>query len=417
MARMPSAGAASTLLGDSTSAPARRLASRLDTVRESATLEVTRRTAELRGAGVEVVDLGAGEPDFASPPAAVEAARRALADGFTRYTVAAGIPELRNAVASRYARLGAPWTPAQTLITVGAKAALFELALALFEPGDEVVVPSPYWVTFPAQVRLAGAEPVLVPARAGDGFRLRAAPLVEAFTERTRAVVLNSPCNPTGGTMAADELESLVAAAAERGILVISDETYEAFVYDGERHASAAALAARWPETVILVGSFSKTWAMTGWRLGWLLGPDWVVDGALRVQGHATSNATSFAMAGALAALEEPAEAMAARLAEFQARRDLVAERLAAIPGVACRPPAGAFYAFPDVSACLAPGETGSLPLVRRLLDQARVAVVPGEAFGAPSHLRLSFACSRETLADGLDRIADTLRPGGPRPG
>ena len=412
MARMPATEAAPGATGT-----ARRLAARLDTVQESATLEVTRRTAELRAQGVEVVDLGAGEPDFASPPAAVAAAQRALAEGFTRYTVAAGIPELRRALAARYALLGAPWTPQQALVTVGAKAALFELALALFEPGQEVVIPAPFWVTFPAQVRIAGAEPVLVPMRPGDGFRLHAAPLIEAFTERTRAVVLNSPCNPTGGTIAAAELEALVAAAEERGILVISDETYDAFVYDGARHASAAALAARWPDTVVLVGSFSKTWAMTGWRLGWLFGPDWVVDGALRVQGHATSNATSFAMAGALAALAEPAEAMAARLAEYQARRDLVAERLAAMPGVVCRPPAGAFYAFPDVSGCFAPGEAGSLPLVRHLLDAARVAVVPGEAFGAPPHLRISFACSRETLAEGLDRIAEALRARGRRSG
>ena len=419
MARTTDSPVAVEAAAEQPPAPAttRRLAARLDHVQESATLEVTRRAAELRARGVEVVDLGAGEPDFPSPPAAVEAAQRALDQGFTRYTVAAGIPQLRAALAARYARLGAPWTPQQVVVTMGAKAALFELALALFEPGQEVVIPAPFWVTFPAQVRVAGAEPVLVPMRPADGFRLRAEPLIAAFSPRTRAVVLNSPCNPTGGTISADELETLVAAAAERGILVISDETYDSFVYDGDRHASAATLAARFPETVILVGSFSKTWAMTGWRLGWLLGPDWVVDGAVRVQGHATSNATSFAMVGALAALDEPEAAMAERLAEYQARRDLVADRLAAISGVVCRPPAGAFYAFPDVSSYFAAGEQESLPLVRHLLDEARVAVVPGEAFGAPSHLRLSFACSRETLSEGLDRMADTLHARGRRSG
>jgi aspartate aminotransferase len=416
---MPSPSAPPGGLDPAAGPPAstRKLASRLDLVVESATLEVARRAAELRARGVDVVDLGAGEPDFASPPAAVAAAQRALGEGFTKYTVAAGIPQLRQALAARYAELGAPWTWRQAVVTVGAKAALFELAMALFEAGQEVVVPSPFWVTFPEQVRIAGAEPVLVPMRVEDGFGLRAAPLIAAFGPRTRAVILNSPCNPTGGTITPEELETLVAAAAERGILVVSDETYDRFVYDGLRHASAAPLAARYPDTVVLVGSFSKTWAMTGWRLGWLLGPDWVVDGVLRIQGHATSNATSFAMAGALAALEEPEAAMAERLAEYQTRRDLVASRLAAIPGLVCPPPAGAFYAFPDVSAYLGPGESGSLPLARRLLDEARVAVVPGEAFGAPAHLRLSFACSRATLADGLERMAGALHARGQRSG
>jgi aspartate aminotransferase len=386
-----------------------RLASRLQQVQESATLEVTRRAAELKASGVDVVDLGAGEPDFASPPVAVEAAKRALDEGLTRYTPAAGLPELRRGIAERYRALGGPWAPGQVVVTVGAKAALFELALALFEEGQEVVLPSPCWVSFPEQVRLAGAEPVLVPAKADDGFALHAAPLLAAMGPRTRAVIVNSPCNPTGGVMAAAELERLVEAAAERGVLVVADETYDQFVYDGAGHASAAALAARYPDTVVLVGSFSKTWAMTGWRLGFLLGPPWVVDGVLRVQGHATSNATSFAMAGAIAALHEPPQAMAERLAEYQRRRDLVTERLSAIPGVLCRPPAGAFYAFPDVSDWYDEELPGSLAMARWLLDEARVAVVPGEAFAADAHLRLSFACSRETLAEGLDRIAAAL--------
>ena len=327
-----------------------RLASRLQRVQESATLGVARRAAELAARGVDVVDLGAGEPDFDSPPVAVAAAQRALDEGFTRYTPAAGTPDLRRALAARYERLGGPWSPAQVVVTVGAKAALFELALALFDEGQEVVIPSPCWVSFPEQVRLCGAEPVLVPTKAEDGFALRAEPLLAAFGPRTRAVVVNSPCNPTGGLMGADDLERLVVEAAARGVLVVADETYDQFVYDGAHYASAASLAARYPDTVVLVGSFSKTWAMTGWRLGWLLGPPWVVDGVLRVQGHATSNATSFAMVGALAALHEPESAMAERLAEYQLRRDLVARRLAAIPGVRCTPPAGAFYAFPDVS-------------------------------------------------------------------
>ncbi|HEV8632329.1 MAG TPA: aminotransferase class I/II-fold pyridoxal phosphate-dependent enzyme, partial [Thermoanaerobaculia bacterium] len=319
------------------------LASRLTRIQESATLEVSRRAAALRARGVPVVDFGVGEPDFPSPPAVVAAAQRALGDGFTRYTAAAGIPELRKALAARYQRRdGAPWSFDQTIITVGAKAALFELALALFDPGDEVVLPTPAWVSFPPQLAIAGAEPVPVPMRADEGFRLRAEPMLAAIGPRTRAVIVNSPCNPTGGVMSAEELERLVEVCAGQGVLVIADETYEQFVYDGATHASAAALATRYPETVVLVGSFSKTWAMTGWRLGWLCGPPEVVDGVLRVQGHATSNPTSFAMVGALTALAEDEAEGAARLAEYAARRDLVAARLAAMPGVTCAPPAGA---------------------------------------------------------------------------
>jgi aspartate aminotransferase len=386
------------------------LASRLSRIQESATLEVSRRAAALRARGAPVVDLGVGEPDFPSPPAVVAAAQRALAEGFTRYTAAAGIPELRRGLAERYQkRHGAPWGAEQVVVTVGAKAALFELALALFEAGDEVVLPTPAWVSFAPQIELAGAAVVAVPMDARDGFAVHAAPLVAAIGPRTRAVIVNSPCNPTGGMMAAPELERLVEAASAEGVLVIADETYDQFVYDGARHASAAALAARFPETVVLVGSFSKTWAMTGWRLGWVFGPPAVIDGVLRVQGHATSNPTSFAMAGALAALAEPEAEMARRLAEYQLRRDLVATRLAVMPGVACPPPAGAFYAFPDVSGCFDGELTGSLAMARYLLDTVHVAVVPGEAFGADAHLRLSFACARETLAEGLDRMADAL--------
>ena len=386
------------------------LASRLSRVLESATLEVSRRAAALRARGVPVIDLGVGEPDFPSPPATVAAAQGALAEGFTRYTAAAGTIELRRALADRYQRHHAsPWGADQVVVTVGAKGALFELALALFEPGHEVLLPTPAWVSFAPQIELAGATVVPVPMDAADGFAIRAEPLVAAIGPRTRALVINSPCNPTGGMVSAADLERLVEAAAARGVLVVSDETYDQFVYDGARHASAAALAARFPDTVVLVGSFSKTWAMTGWRLGWVFGPPPVIDGVLRVQGHATSNPTSFAMVGALAALAEPESEMARRLAEYQLRRDLVAARLAAMPGVRCTPPAGAFYAFPDLSGCYDDELRGSLAMARYLLEEAHVAVVPGEAFGDDAHVRLSFACSRETLAEGLDRLAQAL--------
>jgi aspartate aminotransferase len=376
---------------------------------ESATLRVARRALELKAQGVSLVDFGAGEPDFASPGVAVEAARQALADGFTRYTASSGTPELRGAIAERARiRHGAPWSPRQTVVTVGGKAALFELALALFEEGQEVVLPSPSWVSFDEQIRFAGARPVPVPTSTEDGFRIHAGPILAAVTERTRAILLNSPCNPTGGIIAADDLREIVRCAAVRGLLVISDETYERFVY-GLPHASAAALAAEFPETVVLVGSFSKTYAMTGWRIGYLMGPLAVVQAVEAIQSHATSNPTSFAMVGALAALAGAEMAVTEMIAEYQARRELLIPRLNQLPGFRCQPPDGAFYAFPDVSAAYRTGRKGSVEFAEFLLEEARVAVVPGAAFGADDHIRISFACSRAQLLAGLERMAAVL--------
>ncbi len=387
-----------------------RLSSRALGIGESATLRVARRAGELRAQGVEVADFGAGEPDFPSPAVAVEAAQRSLADGFTKYTAAAGIPELRAAIAERFReRHGTPWAAGDVVVTAGAKSALFDLALALFEPGQEVILPAPFWVSFPEQIRFAGAEPVMVETHAADGFRVHAEAVIEAMTPATRAVVLNSPCNPTGGVIGAEDLERIAAACAERGVVLIADETYERFVYDGRRFASAAALAAQYPETVVVVGSFSKTYSMTGWRIGFAIGPAPLIQAVVAIQSHSVSNPTSFAMVGALAALREAEGEVEAMIAEYQVRRDLVMERLSRVPGVECVPPGGAFYAFPGVAACYRDGRCGSLALAEYLLESARVAVVPGIAFGSDDHVRISFACSRETLARGLDRMAAAL--------
>jgi aspartate aminotransferase len=390
-----------------------RLSERVARIQESATLRVSRRALELKAAGVDVVDFGAGEPDFASPAVAVAAAKGALDAGFTKYTATAGIPELRRALAARYARdFGAPWSAADVLVSVGAKGALFELALALLEPGMEVVVHTPAWVSFVEQIRFAGARAVEAPTDGEDGFAIRAEPILAALGPKTRAVLLNSPCNPTGGTVEPADRRRIVEACAERGIVVISDETYERFVYDGFAGGSAAELAAAYPETVAVVGSFSKTYAMTGWRLGFLLGPRELVDAAARIQGHATSNPTSFAMVGALAALERAGEEVDAMIAEYAARRDALLPRLNALPGVRCAAPRGAFYAFPDVSGCLGRRWASPAELAERLLDEEAVAVVAGEAFGSDRHLRISFACARADLERGLDRMARFLGRG-----
>lgn len=386
------------------------LSRRAEGIGESATLRVARRAMELRAEGVEIVSLGAGEPDFRSPRAAEDAAVAALRDGFTRYTPVAGIPELRREIARLYAeREQAPWETDQVVVTVGAKAALFQLMLALVEEGDEVVVPVPYWVSYPEQIRFCGGEPVWVETRPEEGFRLRSEAVLGALGERTRAVLINSPSNPTGAVVAADDLAAIVAGCAERGVLVVADETYDRFVYDRRRFPSAARLAARHPETVVLVGSFSKTYAMTGWRLGYLLGPRPLVAAVAAIQSHATSNPTSFAMKGAVAALRHGEDEVRAMIAEYQRRRDLVIEGLAGIQGVVCTPPEGAFYAFPDVGALYREDCDGSVALAEFLLETARVAVVPGIAFGADRHVRLSFACSAETLSTGLERMATAL--------
>lgn len=385
-----------------------KLTQRVSRIGESATLAVSRRAKELAAKGVEVIDLSAGEPDFDSPAVAIEGAIDGLRKGMTRYTAAAGLPELRAALAADYKRRwGAPWGASEVVVGVGGKAVLFEAMLALVEAGDEVILPSPYWVTFPEQIRFAGGTPVTVETRPEEGFQLNADSILAAMTERTRLVVVNSPCNPTGGVISAADLRRVAEACAERGAFLLSDETYEHFMYDGATFASAAALATELPETILLVNSFSKTYAMTGWRVGYLLAPAAVARAVTAIQSHATSNPTTFSMVGALAALEHAGGTVPAMVAEYQARRDLVMAGLAAIPGFECAAPHGAFYAFPRVDACFGGDIGGSVDLCGHLLDTARVALVPGAAFGADGFLRISFAASRESIERGLTRVGE----------
>lgn len=375
-------------------------------VGESATGRITGREHELRAEGRSLVGFGAGEPHFGTPPSVVDAAHAALDAGLTRYTAVAGLPDLRRRLAARYA---AQWTQENVILTVGAKAALLELSLALFDDGDEVLVPSPCWVSLPEQVRLAGADAILVPMESAEGFALRAQPLVDAMTSRTRAVLLNSPCNPTGARMAEAEVARLVEACAERDVLLISDETYEHYVYDGD-HTSAARWAPSHPETIVVVGSFSKTWAMTGWRLGWAVGPSEIVRQLGVVQSHATSNPTTFVMHAGLAALDEPDEAIRERVAAYRRRRDQLVQGLRELPGLQCTLPDGAFYVFVGVGEVLERLElAGASDLAELLLEEAGVVVVPGEAFGDASCVRLSYACSRETVDEGLARLRKVL--------
>ena len=387
------------------------LSRRIQGLAESATVRVTSLAAELRAAGQEIVDLSAGQPDFDSPKVAVVAAQKALEEGFTRYTAAPGTPDLREALAQRYQGLyGAPWALPNAMVTVGAKTALFELMLALVDEGDTVVLPSPAWVSFAEQIRFAGGEVIEVQLEAEDAFAIRADPILEAIDERTRMVLINSPSNPTGGLVSAEDLRRIVAFCAEREIVVLSDETYEYFVYGDREHASAAALAAEYPETVVVVGSFSKTYAMTGWRVGYCLGSEALIKKLAAMQSHSTSNPTSFAMQGALAALQHAGDDVRRMIAAFAQRRDFLVQGLGQIPGVSCAMPAGAFYAFPRVAEHYVDGRRGSVEMAEYLLREAGLAVVPGKAFGADEHVRFSFACSREDLERALERLAQALR-------
>ncbi len=331
-----------------------RFSRRVTSVAGSATLEVLRAAAALRRRGVDVVDLGPGEPDFQTPEFVKEAGIEAIRANFTKYTDAFGIPELRSAISDRYRReWSCPWIAQNVLVTAGGKQALHTACSALFQEGDDVLVPRPYWVSFPEMVRLAGARPVFVPTAPAEGFRLTAAAVEKAATPATRGVIVNTPNNPTGAVMEPAEIEGIVRLAARNGWVVLFDECYDRLVYEG-RHLSAAALAASFPESVLVCGSLSKTYAMTGWRIGFALGDEELIAAMGRIVSHSTTNVCSISQRAALAALSNPEGAEAATQGmyrEYAKRRDYLIPALNALPGVACAMPGGALYAFPDVSS------------------------------------------------------------------
>lgn len=394
-----------------------RFASRASRVAASATLEVMRTAAALRARGVDVLDLGPGEPDFPTPEFVKEAAVRAIGANFTRYTDAVGTLELRTAIAERYRReWKAPWGPADVVVTNGGKQALHTAILALFEEGDDVLIPVPYWVSFPEMVTLSGARPVFVPTSQANGFRLTAADVEAAATPATRGILVNSPTNPSGAVIEPAEIEKIVRLCAARGWMFLFDECYDRFVFEG-RHVSAAAFAAEFPETVVLAGTFSKTYAMTGWRVGYACAARPVAEMIGRLVGHATSNVCSVTQAAALEALRRPdegAKAIETMLAEYRRRRAYLIPALNALPGFRCTPPGGTFYAFPDVSSWYGKTVGGvtvtdSNSFAKALLDGAAVAVTPGSAFGEDRCVRISFATSLERLEEALKRLRGVL--------
>ncbi|MGD9902266.1 MAG: pyridoxal phosphate-dependent aminotransferase [Vicinamibacterales bacterium] len=388
------------------------LAARLGQVAPSPTLKVAAEADRLRRAGVDVVDLGAGEPDFPTPPHVSAAAHAAIDAGYTKYTPAAGGMDLREAICHRYAEdYGVRFAPDEVIATAGGKQALFNAAVALFEPGDEVVTHAPYWPTIVDQIRLLGATPVLVRTHREDGFALAAEAMVERFTPRTKAVILNSPSNPTGGVFTEAMVAGVAEACAARGIWLIVDLCYERLIYDPGPHNLVRAITDRHRERAVLCGSASKAYAMTGWRCGWAIAARSFIAACNTVQGHSTSNVSSIAQKAAVAALTGPQDAVTAMREAYRERRDRTLEWLTADPRVECLRPGGAFYLFPYVAELLAPcGVRSTAALAEALLAEARVALTAGEGFDAPGFLRLSYATSLDRLREGVTRLQEFVR-------
>ena len=392
-----------------------RVSARAAAVAESATLAVDAKARALKAAGEDVVGFGAGEPDFPTPEHIVEAAVAACRDPRNHhYTPTPGLPELREAIAAKTARdSGFQLAPSQVLVTNGGKQAVEEAFATLLDPGDEVLLPAPYWTTYPEAVRLAGGVPVEVPTTPESGYRVSTSQLEAAFTERTKVLLFVSPSNPTGAVYGEGEARELATWAYERGLWVLTDEIYEHLVYGDARAPSLPVLVPELAQRCVVVNGVAKTYAMTGWRVGWLIGPADVVTAATNMQSHATSNVCNVAQRAALAALSGPLDCVEEMRAVYDRRRRAIVAALSGLPGVVCPVPEGAFYAFPSFTGLLGRplGQEGkqpktSLELAEVVLEEAKVAFVPGEAFGAPGCGRFSYALADADLAEGMERLA-----------
>ncbi len=392
------------------------LSRRVRSISPSATLALTSLAKRMQAEGIDVISFAGGEPEFETPKHVKEAGTRAIREGFTKYTAAAGTDELRDAVIAKLKRdNGLEYTRDEVIACNGSKQALYNLAMVLLDKRDEVIIPAPYWVSYPEQVRLADATPVFVPTREEEGFRIKRRDLERVVTRRTKAVILNSPCNPTGAVIEPDELKAIAELAADNDFYLVSDEAYETLTYDGVRHVSIVSLGEEVKARTFVVGSTSKTYAMTGWRLGYAAGPKDIIKAMIDLQSQSTSAPSSISQKAAVAALLGPQESIEVMRREFDARRRYVVECLQKIPGVRCVPPEGAFYAFPNVSAFygkkFARGRkiNGSTDLTAYLIQEARVTVVPGAEFGSDKHIRLSYCLGMEQIREGLERMARAL--------
>ena len=379
-----------------------RISRRAATLTPSLTLAIDSKAKQMKAEGVDVVGFGAGEPDFDTPQHIKDAAIKALNEGFTKYTPAAGIPELRQAIADKHKREnGLSYKPSQIVVSCGGKHSCYNVVLAVCEEGDEVIIPAPYWLSYPEMVKLAGATPVVVSTTDKTEFKITPDQLRAAITPRTRLFILNTPSNPTGTVYTPDEIKALADICMQQNVLIMSDEIYEHLLYDGAVHRSVAAISPAHFEHTIIVHGFAKAWSMTGWRLGWCAAPEPIAKAVDAIQGHSTSNPTSFAQKGAVAALNGPQDHLKTWLGEFARRRTYAWKKLNSIPGITCVNARGAFYLFPNISG------TGlkSSEFCARLLDQEKVAAVPGVAFGADGYIRLSYATSMANIEKGLERL------------
>jgi aspartate aminotransferase len=381
------------------------IASRISSISVSSTMKVAAEADRLRREGVDVVDFGAGEPDFPTPENIKQAAIDALAANFTKYTAAGGTPELRQVICERHKTdFGTGYSAAECLVTVGGKHAIFNLIQALVNPGDEVIIPVPYWVTYKDVVNYAGGTCVFVETEEIAGFEVTAAMIERHLTPRTKLVIINSPSNPSGAVLSREEFRAIFHLTSKRDIFLLTDECYCQFLYEDKPFSIAAEPGAK--DTVVVAGSLSKTYAMTGWRIGFALAPAPIINAMTKLQSHSTSNPTSIAQKAAVEAMRGPQNSIPVMLAEYRRRRDFVIERLRKTPGVSIVTPKGAFYAYPNVSAAFRGGRIkNSLDFSNELLAKAQVAVVPGEAFGTDDHVRISYATSMTELERGLDRL------------
>ncbi len=391
------------------------LSNRVNRIGMSPTMKMAGMAKSLAAQGHDVIDLSVGEPDFPTPEYIVKACKTALDKGQTKYTANAGLPELKKAIIEKLQKEnGVAYQPDEILISPGAKTSLYNLSVALFDDGDEVVIPAPYWVTYIAQVQLAKATPIVIQTDEKDDFKLRPEALKQALTPKTKAIFINSPSNPTGAVYSQDELRPLAELAADRGMAIISDEIYEKILFDGVNFACTAAFSEKIKAHTIVVNGFSKAFAMTGWRLGYAAGPKSIIAAMEKVQSHNTSNATTFVQHAGVTALRELSNQIDQMVVEFQKRRDLVVKLLREIPSVTVSAPEGAFYVFPNIKRYL--GRIGkgrkiatSVELSEYILEETKVATVPGDAFGTDGFIRLSFATSQERIRAGISRIAAAL--------
>lgn len=391
------------------------ISKRVSSISPSLTLAISAKAKQMKADGIDVVGFGAGEPDFDTPDHIKEAAKKAMDEGFTKYTPVSGIKELKEAICKKFKNDNKlDYLPEEIIISCGAKHSIFNAILALCNEGDEVILSLPYWVSYPEMIKVAGAKAVLVNTTQESNFKIIPQHLQQAITPKTKLLILNSPSNPTGMVYTKEELLALSKILVERGILCISDEIYEKIIYDGQEHISIASLGQDIKRLTIVVNGVSKSYSMTGWRIGYAAGPKDIIKAMSNLQSHSTSNPTSISQKAALAALEGPQEPLYDMVAEFAKRRDYIVERLNSIKGISCLKPQGAFYVFPNVSQILGRTFKGeaikdSVFLAKVLLDEANVAVVPGSAFGADSNLRLSYATSMESITKGLYRIKELV--------